>query len=52
VKGHDQYAKHVRKQQNEFDGNSGRTHAGCDVQAAPGEEELTQGELLKKRGAT
>ncbi|KAL1592589.1 hypothetical protein SLS59_009681 [Nothophoma quercina] len=51
AKGHDQYAKHVAKQQSEFDENSGRVKAGHDVEAAPGEELLTQDELLKKRGA-
>jgi hypothetical protein len=51
AKGHDQYAKHVAKQQSEFDENSGRVRASHDVEAAPGEELLTQDELLKKRGA-
>ncbi|KAF2994517.1 hypothetical protein E8E13_003009 [Curvularia kusanoi] len=53
AKGHDRYAKHVRKQQSEFDGNSGFVHEGHDVQRAPVEEEelLTQDELLEKRGA-
>ncbi|KAJ4410889.1 hypothetical protein N0V91_001818 [Didymella pomorum] len=51
AKGHDQYAKHVRKQQSEFDESSGQVKARHDVEAAPGEELLTQDELLKKRGA-
>lgn len=46
AKGHDQYAKHVRKEKSEFDQG-----AGHDVEAAPGEELLTQDELLKKRNA-
>lgn len=51
AKVHDQYAMHVAKQQSEFDGKSGRVEADHDVQDAPGEELLTQDELLKKRGA-
>ena len=51
AKGHDEYVKHVRKQQSEFDENTGQVKAGHDVEAAPGEELLTQGGLLKKRGA-
>ncbi|KAF3044076.1 hypothetical protein E8E12_009030 [Didymella heteroderae] len=51
AKGHDRYAKHVRKQQSDFDENSGQVKASHGVEAAPGEELLTQDELLKKRGA-
>jgi hypothetical protein len=51
AKGHDRYAKHVRKQQSEFDENSGQVKAGHDVETAPGEELLTQDELLRKRNA-
>jgi hypothetical protein len=49
AKGHDQYAKHAR-QDNPFDSlkHGARNH---NVEAAPGEEELTQDQLLDKRGA-
>lgn len=49
AKGHDRYAKHAR-QENPLD--SSKHGAGThDVEAAPGEEELGQEELLDRRGA-
>lgn len=49
AKGHDQYAKHA-KQDNPLDSvkHGARSH---DVEAAPGEEELSQDQLLDRRGA-
>jgi hypothetical protein len=49
AKGHQQYAKHAR-QENPMDSLK---HGAGDhnVEAAPGEEELSQDQLLDKRGA-
>lgn len=49
AKGHDRYAKHAR-QDNPL-GSSKHGAVSHDVDAAPGEEELGQDELLDKRGA-
>ncbi|CAO2654779.1 Nn.00g115120.m01.CDS01 [Neocucurbitaria sp. VM-36] len=49
AKGHDQYAKHAR-QDNPYESLK-HGSASHDVDAAPGEEELGQDELLSKRGA-
>lgn len=49
AKGHDQYAKHARQDNPLSSSKHGaKSH---DVEAAPGEEELVQDELLDKRGA-
>lgn len=47
AKGGEQYHKHAR-QKNDFDTT---THQGHGVEAAPGEEDLTQEDLLDRRGA-
>lgn len=49
AKGSARYAKHAR-QDNPLD-SSNHGAASHDVEAAPGEEELGQDELLDKRGA-
>ncbi|KAI8942594.1 hypothetical protein NX059_000651 [Plenodomus lindquistii] len=49
AKGHDRYAKHAR-QDNPLDSDK-HGASSHDVEAAPGEELLSQNELLEKRGA-
>lgn len=48
AKGHVQYAKHARSQGNPIDDMAQGSH---DVQAAPGEEDVGQEDLLDRRGA-